>query len=431
MGNIAILDQINSTNFVDLKQIYKPTVGHSGFITSLGLTINLKSIPSADFPYIPDSTPPDVLETIFQNIEAETQFKELRILLKKGAGAWIEKAKIRIFNKEPYYEVDLMPYYTKTNTIDVADDLSLGIQVKVGDSLTVADSIVIFGTVVEEKKNNGNEELAARIEALETLLGIFGAPSASLSGSTGLVPSPPAGSADFLLRGDRGWENPSKFATTTTTDLISQNVATKAPIANPDLTGSPKAPTAPAGTNTTQIANTAFVVAAINALIGNATPETLNTLQELATAFGNDPNYAATISTALGTKVTKSGNETIGGNKTFTEAVRIQGLFPGIWLDETDHTIKGAYLVVDGGVLQIQRRSANFGGFEAGWVLVDLITGCVTLSSSAQAISITTGCLSLRGGFSVAGNIVTALPTSPAGLPSGALWRNGTVINVV
>lgn len=45
-----------------------------------------------------------------------------------------------------------------------------------------------------------------------------------------------------------------------------------APLASPTLTGTPKAPTAAAGTNTTQIATTAFVQAAIT----NATASSLN-----------------------------------------------------------------------------------------------------------------------------------------------------------
>ena len=41
-----------------------------------------------------------------------------------------------------------------------------------------------------------------------------------------------------------------------------------------------------------------------------------------------------------------------------------QKVFPGFWLDETDYG-KGAYFVLDGGVIQMQRRGADFGAFEA------------------------------------------------------------------
>jgi hypothetical protein len=67
------------------------------------------------------------------------------------------------------------------------------------------------------------------------------------------------------------------------------------------LTGNPTAPTQTAGNNSTRLANTAFVQAAITALI-NSSPSTLDTLKELADALGDDPNFATTIATALGGK---------------------------------------------------------------------------------------------------------------------------------
>ena len=67
------------------------------------------------------------------------------------------------------------------------------------------------------------------------------------------------------------------------------------------LTGIPTAPTAASSVNTTQIATTAYVKTAVDNLIAFA-PSTLDTLNELATALGNDANYASTITTALGLK---------------------------------------------------------------------------------------------------------------------------------
>jgi phage-related tail fiber protein len=71
-----------------------------------------------------------------------------------------------------------------------------------------------------------------------------------------------------------------------------------APLANPIFTGVPQAPTADPGTNTNQLSTTAFVQAAIAALI-NAAPGALDTLDELAAALGDDANFAATITAAL------------------------------------------------------------------------------------------------------------------------------------
>ena len=60
----------------------------------------------------------------------------------------------------------------------------------------------------------------------------------------------------------------------------------------------------------TSYATTASVTAQINALI-NTAPGALDTLQELATALGNDPNFAATITASLASKL--DGNSIIDG----------------------------------------------------------------------------------------------------------------------
>lgn len=93
------------------------------------------------------------------------------------------------------------------------------------------------------------------------------------------------------------------FATTISNQIgeIEAEVDLKAPLQSPALTGTPTAPTAVAGSNSTQIANTAFVRGEVNALISGA-PASLNTLNELAAAINNDPAYATTVSTALASK---------------------------------------------------------------------------------------------------------------------------------
>ena len=77
---------------------------------------------------------------------------------------------------------------------------------------------------------------------------------------------------------------------------------TRAALASPAFTGIPTAPTATVGTNTQQIATTAFVQSAVAALVDGAAG-TLDTLNELADALGNDPNFATTIATGLANRV--------------------------------------------------------------------------------------------------------------------------------
>lgn len=88
----------------------------------------------------------------------------------------------------------------------------------------------------------------------------------------------------------------------------------KAPLVSPALTGSPTAPTATTGTNTTQIATTAFVAAAFGALI-DAAPGAMDTLNELAAALGDDPNFATTVTNALAGKLSAASNLSDVANK--------------------------------------------------------------------------------------------------------------------
>lgn len=90
-------------------------------------------------------------------------------------------------------------------------------------------------------------------------------------------------------------------------DGLSAALALLAPLLSPALTGTPTAPTAIAGTATLQIASTEFVAAAIDALL-SAAPGALDTLDELAAALGDDPNFATTITNALAGKLAKASN---------------------------------------------------------------------------------------------------------------------------
>jgi len=85
-----------------------------------------------------------------------------------------------------------------------------------------------------------------------------------------------------------------------------------APLDSPTFTGTPTAPTATVGTNDTQIATTAFVNTAVSSLVGSA-PETLDTLNELAAALGNDPNFATTIASDIGSKLDSNSANYVKG----------------------------------------------------------------------------------------------------------------------
>ncbi|AWF22833.1 phage tail protein [Escherichia coli] len=97
---------------------------------------------------------------------------------------------------------------------------------------------------------------------------------------------------------------------------------------NPTFTGEPKAPTPAAGNNTTRIATTEFVQAAITALI-NGAPATLDTLKEIAAAINNDPKFSTTINNAL------SGKQPLDETLTHLSGKDVAGLLAYLGLGET------------------------------------------------------------------------------------------------
>ncbi|SUH55776.1 phage tail-like protein [Salmonella enterica subsp. enterica serovar Braenderup] len=104
---------------------------------------------------------------------------------------------------------------------------------------------------------------------------------------------------------------------------------------NPTFTGEPKAPTPAAGNNTTRIATTAFVQAAITALI-NGAPATLDTLKEIAAAINNDPKFSTTINNAL------AGKQPLDNTLTNLSGKDVAGLLTYLGLGETINLARNA-----------------------------------------------------------------------------------------
>ena len=101
--------------------------------------------------------------------------------------------------------------------------------------------------------------------------------------------------------------------TTIPSELIQADVA---------LGGSPTTTTQSAGNNTTKLATTAFVTAAVNALVDSA-PGTMNTLNEIAAALNDDASFNTTVTNAIATKLPLGGG-TMTGNITVNDNVEIQ-----------------------------------------------------------------------------------------------------------
>ncbi|HHE7327353.1 TPA: hypothetical protein ACPFEX_003608, partial [Enterobacter hormaechei] len=146
-------------------------------------------------------------------------------------------------------------------------------------------------------------------------------------------------------------DNSTKLATTAHVKSV---VADYAPLSSPALTGKPTAPTAAQTANDTQLANTAFVKAAIAALVASS-PEALDTLNKLAAALGNDPNFATTMTNAL------AGKQPLDNTLTALSGKSVAALLEYLHLEETVKQAAGAIQKSGGnmeGALGLTRTSS-------------------------------------------------------------------------
>ena len=195
-----------------------------------------------------------------------------------------------------------------------------------------ATGTAVTGAVGVAVVNVDTKELLLQMKALET---------ATTNLSLGRVVS----------EGNYQYNQISAIASQTLSDI--QN-ASSGILANAALTGIPTAPTAPAGTNTTQIATTAYVTnsvsTAVNAVI-DAAPSALNTLNELAAALNDDASFASTIATSLSSKASLTGSEVLT-NKTISGSSNTLTNIPNSALTNSSITINGAPVSL-GGTLTI------------------------------------------------------------------------------
>lgn len=156
----------------------------------------------------------------------------------------------------------------------------------------------------------------------------------------GLVDASTIGKGIVKLNDTLTSESVTEAATPSTVKQLNDELQLKANKHSPNFTGKPTTPKPPKDSNDTSISTTSWVRDAIAELVGSS-PETLNTLAELAEALGNDPNFATTITEELAQKqpisplltaiaaVTSAANKLLyftGSNKVeltdFTETAR-------------------------------------------------------------------------------------------------------------
>ena len=204
--------------------------------------------------------------------------------------------------------------------------------VKTSDTGTVTSTMILDGTIVNADINTSAQIAYSKTNLTNSIVNADINASAAIDwtklGISSTVSSTEIGYVDGVTSAIQT-QLDSKLATATA-------ATTYAPLASPALTGTPTAPTATAGTSTTQVATTAFVGTAVSNLVASA-PAALDTLNELATALGNDAAFSTTVTNSIATKLPLAGGTMTGAIAMGTN--KITGL--GTPTASTDAATKG------------------------------------------------------------------------------------------
>ncbi|ECX8500385.1 prophage tail fiber N-terminal domain-containing protein [Salmonella enterica] len=188
-------------------------------------------------------------------------------------------------------------------------------------------------------------------------------------------------------------------ATPKAVHAVMDEVQTKAPLDSPVFTGTPTTPTPPDDAKGLQTANAEFVRKLIAALVGSV-PESLDTLQELADALGNDPNFATTVLNKL------AGKQPLDDTLTALSGKSVDGLIEYVGLRETINHAADALL-----------KSQNGGDIPEKPLFVQNI-GALPASGTAVAANR----LASRGALPA---LTGATRGSDSGLIMGEVYNNG------
>ncbi|EAM2928280.1 tail fiber protein [Salmonella enterica] len=207
---------------------------------------------------------------------------------------------------------------------------------------------------------------------------------------------------------------------------VMSETQTKAPLDSPAFTGTPTTPTPPDNAKGSEMANVEFVRKLIAALVGSV-PESLDTLQELAGALGNDPNFATTVLNKL------AGKQPLDETLTALSGKSVDGLIEYVGLRETiNHAADALLKSQNGGDIPDKTRfartigavtstSVTFG--ESGWFKI--ATVFMPQATSTAVIKLYGGAGYNVGSFeqeAISELVLRAGNGSPVGI-TATLWR--------
>ncbi|EKC6205877.1 phage tail protein [Cronobacter sakazakii] len=268
------------------------------------------------------------LNMLYIDPQNSSQIIAEQVIPETEGGWWIREvglfdetgALIAVGNCPESYKPQLAEGSGRTQTVRMVLITSStdNITLKIDPSVVLATRKYVDDKVLELKVYV-DDLMAAHIAAADPHTQYAKKESPVLTG-TPKAPTAPAGTNTTQIAN-------TAFVQAVVTEL-NNALALKAPLASPALTGTPTAPTAAQSVNNTQVATTAFVKSAIAALVASS-PAALDTLNELAAALGNDPNFATTMTNALAGKQPLDNTLTALSGKSVAALLEYLGLGDG------------------------------------------------------------------------------------------------------
>ncbi|MEG4581808.1 hypothetical protein QUA71_19655 [Microcoleus sp. MON1_C5] len=195
------------------------------YLESWFCNMNLKSFLPGIIPEFDGDESEREKMSLFTQSENKSQKLGLRILIRKNnTGTWRKRAEIILVNREREDYFDILRPYLAQNAVKILEkNDSIAVQlIDYGNGLLKANDFIgieLGITITIEKKNN-TDIFNTRLTALETLLQPFGAATSTTAGTSGLVSGAATGQSDFLLRGDRTWQNITELVSSSKDQIV-------------------------------------------------------------------------------------------------------------------------------------------------------------------------------------------------------------------
>lgn len=160
--SITILNRFDSASLGNFQTVYQtgfaspwdrlPVNRYYGFITDLRAKVRISSIPEKPLPTLDLEQSRTERLTAVRDLEWMGQRYELGLYLQSARLGPLHIASISLLNRQPYYHVNLLPYFTDNALINFASDAQLLARIENAGYgfLSGFDEVVIFGSVKEE-----------------------------------------------------------------------------------------------------------------------------------------------------------------------------------------------------------------------------------------------------------------------------------------